>query len=92
MILLRAPTDYSDQNNGCTLLGPTVVRYTAGEARGAFYVMNQEAKAWASYAERHGSLWTVARVYRFAFVGWGQDEHSHLYRVVPLGPRKETDR
>jgi len=85
--LLRALTDYSNANDGIILFAPTVVRYSPEDRRPQFWVMNQEHKGWASYGEPHPSLWTVARVYRLAFVGIGQDEHGPFYRVVPLGPR-----
>lgn len=86
MRVLRGWTDYSAAHAGRVGFAETVVRF---HPDGTVVLMNRQAGGWGAYGYTYRSMWALARQWRLAFVGLGEDEHSRFVRVVPLG-RKET--
>jgi hypothetical protein len=82
-VLLRDLTTTSRAHEGANLFAPTVIRF--GPHAGEFSLMNSQDHGWAAYSYSHRSLWSIARAYRIAFIGFGRDRHSSFISVEPLG-------
>lgn len=85
LLLLRDLTAFSARQKGTTPFAETVIRF--GPQAGEVSLMSRQRAGWGAYSYSYPSVWRLAREWRLAFVGFGQDEHGRFLRVVPAAER-----
>lgn len=70
-------------NSKRQILRPTVVRESAGDARGKWWLMSRRESGWSAFGYPHATLTDLLARWAVRIVGADADAHGFYFEVEP---------